>query len=234
MDPAACDDVGAVAALDDPVRRALYRHVAARAEGVNRDQAARAVKISRPLAAYHLDRLVEAGLLGVDYKRPPGRTGPGAGRPAKVYSRSGREVQVSFPPRNYELAAQVLLRAANPSVASEKPPSLAEAARDFGSRLGADARAKLGRRPSKRRLLESLHAELEAVGFEPGRKGKGITLCNCPFDAIAQTHRPIVCAMNRALIEGVVEGLDLDDVTVTLDPDPGRCCVVLKTGSALN
>ena len=233
MGPAARDDVGAVAALDDPVRRALYRHVAARADGVNRDQAAGAVKISRPLAAYHLDRLVEAGLLGVEYKRPPGRTGPGAGRPAKVYSRSGREVHVSFPPRNYQLAAEVLLSAADLGVTSDNTPSLAEAARDFGSRLGSEARANLGRRPSKRRLLESLHAELESVGFEPGRNGNGITLCNCPFDAIAQTHRPIVCAMNRALIEGLVGGLALADVTVTLDPDPGRCCVVLKTRSAL-
>lgn len=226
--------MGAVAALDDPVRRALYRHVAARAEGVNRDQAARAVKISRPLAAYHLDRLVEAGLLGVEYKRPPGRTGPGAGRPAKVYSRSERAVHVSFPPRNYELAAEVLLSAVDLSRTSEKNPSLEGAARAFGSRLGADARANLGRRPSKRRLRDSLHAELESVGFEPGRNGKDITLYNCPFDAIAQTHRPVVCAMNRALIEGVVEGLALGGLTVTLDPEPGRCCVVLKTRTALS
>lgn len=228
MLPGAFDDVGAVAALDDPVRRALYRHVAARAGGVNRDQAAKAVKISRPLAAYHLDRLVDVGLLRVEYRRPPGRTGPGAGRPAKMYSRSSHEVQVSFPPRNYELAAKVLISAGDPNPSSDQPLSLPEAARDFGSRLGVNARSNLGRRPSKRRLMQGLHAELEAVGFEPGRDGQQITLGNCPFDALAQTNRSVVCGMNLALMEGVVEGLALDGVTVTLDPKPGRCCVVLK------
>lgn len=105
------DDVSTIAALDDPVRRALYRHIATQPDAVNRDQAARAANISRALAAYHLDRLAESGLLEVDYRRPPGRSGPGAGRPTKLYRRSTRSVQVSFPPRNYELVAKLLLTA---------------------------------------------------------------------------------------------------------------------------
>jgi len=222
------DDISSVAALDDPVRQALYRHIATRPEGVNRDEAARAVKISRTLAAYHLDRLAEIGLLDVEYRRPPGRSGPGAGRPAKIYRRSTRPVQVSLPPRNFELAATLLVKAVDPSGMSSPSGAVTKVARDFGTRLGVDARARSGRRPSKRRLLQALDVELEANGFEPEHEGNTIMLRNCPFDALAQTHRNFVCGMNLALMEGVVDSLGVDSLTATLDPKPGRCCVVLR------
>ena len=227
------DDIGAVAALDDPVRQALYRHIGTRPEGVNREEAARAVTISRTLAAYHLDRLAEIGLLEVEYRRPPGRSGPGAGRPAKIYRRSTIPVHVSLPPRNYELAATLLVEAIDPSGSSSSPPgALAAVARNVGIRVGADARARSGPRPSKRRLLRALDVELGATGFEPEHQGKTVTLRNCPFDALAHTHRAVVCGMNLALMEGVVDSLGVDGLAATLDPKPGRCCVVLRTDPA--
>jgi len=101
---AAIDDV---AVLSEPVRRALYAHVAEQPQPVGRDAAAVAVGVSRSLAAFHLDRLVDAGLLDVTYRRLSGRSGPGAGRPAKLYLRSSRQVELSLPARRYELAARL-------------------------------------------------------------------------------------------------------------------------------
>jgi DNA-binding transcriptional ArsR family regulator len=104
----------ALASLADPVRQALYRCVAARDEGMGRDEAAAAVGISRALAAYHLDKLAEAGLLDTRFQRRTGRAGPGAGRPAKFYLRSRSPVEVALPARNYQLIADLLAQAEMP------------------------------------------------------------------------------------------------------------------------
>src|SRR6266566_9200597 len=102
-------DLASLNSLDDPLRRRLYEVVTSRAGPVSRDEAAAAAGIGRALAVYHLDKLVEAGLLTASYQRPGGRSGPGAGRPAKLYARSGREFTVTVPPREYELAARLLV-----------------------------------------------------------------------------------------------------------------------------
>ena len=107
-----------IAALGDPVRRRLYEHVVGATDAVSRDQAASAIGIKRALAAFHLDKLVDAGLLEVEYRRLTGRTGPGAGRPSKLYRRSGREFDVTLPPREYDLGAQVLATAVQRAAAS--------------------------------------------------------------------------------------------------------------------
>src|SRR5580765_3916893 len=100
-----------LASLAEPVRRKLYLYVAGRKGEVGRDEAARAVKVSRGLAGFHLDRLVEEGLLEASFKRLSGRSGPGAGRPSKVYRRASGQIEVSFPPRSYELAGRILVSA---------------------------------------------------------------------------------------------------------------------------
>src|SRR3569833_924177 len=95
--------------LDDPLRRELYEYVVDNDGPVSREQAAAAASVGRTLAAYHLDKLAEAGLLAISYQRPAGRGGPGAGRPAKLYTRTTRELAVSVPPRDYELLATLLV-----------------------------------------------------------------------------------------------------------------------------
>jgi len=104
-------DLASVSCLDDRVRDRLYAFVSSRGEPVRRDEAAAAVGIGRALAVYHLDKLVESGLLTASYQRPLGRGGPGAGRPAKVYSRSRGEFMVTVPHREYQLAARLLVQA---------------------------------------------------------------------------------------------------------------------------
>jgi predicted ArsR family transcriptional regulator len=131
--------LAALSSLDDPVRRRLYDFVAGRREPAGRDEAAAAAGIGRPLAAYHLDKLVELGLLTASYQRPPGRGGPGAGRPAKRYERSGAEFTVTVPPRDYELAARLLAVAVEADRDGECRAALSAAAREYGTGLGARA-----------------------------------------------------------------------------------------------
>ena len=214
------DPVASLSSLDDPVRRRLYEVVRERTEPVGRDEAAGAVGVGRALAVYHLDKLVEAGLLTASYQRPPGRSGPGAGRQAKLYTRSDREFAITVPPREYELAARLLLRAVESDPSGQSRVVLLEAARRLGAELG-------GRfRPEDASLEEALAGH----GYEPRRGDDGvIRLWNCPFHQLAQQHRDVVCGMNLGLIEGILTGLGADGLRPALDPRPGHCCVAIGT-----
>ncbi len=219
-----------LALLDEPARRALYLHVARQRSAVSRDQAAAAVGISRALAAFHLDKLVEGGLLETEFRRLSGRTGPGAGRPAKLYRRSARQLAVSLPPRSYGLAAGMFAEALERS--GPKPrQALARVAGALGLALGEETARRAGPRPGRDRLLEATTAGLESLGFEPERgPGGDICLRNCPFHALTERHRDLVCAMNLALMEGFVSGVGegARGLRAVLDPQPGMCCVVLR------
>jgi len=205
-----------LAALAEPVRRRLYEFVVAQGVPVDRDMAAAGAGIGRPLAAFHLDRLAEAGLLEVAYRRRSGRAGPGAGRPAKFYRRaSGREIAVSLPPRDYSLAAQILADAADRSAAG-RPPVM-EAAAAAGARIADEAPPA-----SREALLELLGRQ----GYEPVTEPDGaIRLRNCPFHALVADHLELTCSMNLALLEGILSRSTGTGVTATSQPGAGYCCV---------
>jgi predicted ArsR family transcriptional regulator len=221
-----------LAALDDPVRRALYRHVAVAGRDVSRDQAAQAVGISRNLAGFHLDRLVAEGLLAASFRRLSGRSGPGAGRPAKLYARSARQLEVSLPPRRYELAARLLADALDDSTAAEAREALLVSARERGLEIGSEARAQAGEEAGHQRRLESLVAALAAQGYEPELEGSELRLRNCPFHALVSAHTELVCGMNLALLDGVVAGLQVAAAKPMLAPRPGLCCVCIVLRAA--
>lgn len=219
-------DLARLAVLAEPARRRLYLYVAPRQEPVGRDEAARAVGISRALAAFHLDRLVEDGLLETEYRRLSGRTGPGAGRPAKLYRRARTEIAVSLPQRDYRLAAQLLAEAIDRPGGADPRAALRDAAREHGQVLGAAARSLAGEDADAPRQVAALEHVLADAGFEPQRSEAGvIRLGNCPFHALATSHRDLTCGMNLAMLDAVLEGLGSDDLTASLDPQPGRCCV---------
>ncbi|MGZ9928882.1 helix-turn-helix transcriptional regulator [Streptomyces sp. NC-S4] len=231
-------DIDAIAMLQDPVRRRLYEYVAAQGREVGRNEAAEAAGVARTLAAHHLDRLTEAGLLESGSRRLSGRTGPGAGRPAKVYTRARAERSVSLPARDYLTAAELL----------------AEAAEEAG--LDAVLRAAAGRRGEALRgsatpcggLGEAMEL-LAGRGYEPYLEGGGdgedggggeggggggggaavpvVRMRNCPFHAVAEHFPPLVCGMNLALLEGLF-GVD-GPVRARMDARPGECCVVIET-----
>ncbi|MEV4339931.1 helix-turn-helix domain-containing protein [Streptomyces sp. NPDC049590] len=197
-----------LAVLSDPVRRRLYRYVAAAPGEVGRDAAAEAAGISRSLAAFHLDKLVEAGLLTVSFRRLSGRTGPGAGRPSKLYRRAEGEHAVSVPPRSYEAAGRLL----------------AEVLENAGldRELQAAARAAGAAHPDAR--ADDVEAALRARGYEPFWDGETLRLRNCPFHALASEFPALICGMNLALIEGLAP----EPWSPAMDPCPGGCCVALS------
>jgi predicted ArsR family transcriptional regulator len=218
-------DLASVGCLDDPVRRRLYAFVSGRTEPVGRDEAAAAVGIGRALAVYHLDRLVRSGLLTASYRRPPGRNGPGAGRPAKVYARSGGEFVVTIPPREYELAARLLVQAVAADPTGGARASLHDAAWQLGADLGRRHRADAAQGDGRPPALDSALAE---HGFEPWRDDRGaIRLRNCPFHHLADLQPEVVCQMNLALIQGLAAGLGADGPSPLLAPEPGHCCVTI-------
>src|SRR5215472_6124604 len=174
--------------LEDPVRRALYFAVARQTDYVGRDQAARAVGVSRGLAAFHLDKLAGEGLLEVVFRRPPGRSGPGAGRPAKLYRRSRQQVSVSLPPRAYELLARVLAGALDRQLPDDVTAALLEAARRAGAGLAGRVRRGEGGRAALQAAIEVLRRH----GFEPELEGGEVVLRNCPFQAVSTEHREVV------------------------------------------
>lgn len=221
-------ELSAIGSLQDPVRRSLYRYVASQPDDVSREEAAAGVGIQRQLAAFHLDKLVDAGLLETNYRRLSGRTGPGAGRPAKLYRRSSSEHSVSLPPRQYDLAAELLANAVEEAGDRPARAALTDVARRYGRRLGEELRLRLGPRASRERRLTALSDSLDAYGYEPRREGHSVRLANCPFHALAEGHRDLVCAMNMSLVKGVVEGMEAKDLEPCLDPRPGECCVTVR------
>lgn len=203
----------ALAALADPVRRRIYDIVARGQDAVGRDAAAAGAGVPRSTAAFHLDRLVDAGLLTVEYRRLSGRSGPGAGRPAKLYRPITTELIGSIPERHYELAAEIL--AAGAERADSEHTSVAEAAasaaRERGREIGRDAGA--------------VETALGACGYTPVMcEGNEIVMGNCPFHALADRHQKLVCAVNLALVEGLLDGSG-DTRTARPVPREGTCCV---------
>lgn len=221
--------IGLIATLADPMRRALYCFVAQGPEAVSRDQAARGVGASRALAAFHLDKLVDAGLLEASYRRLTRRRGPGAGRPAKLYRRSALQVDVSLPPRDYELAARLFAGALATRALPATTKQLQRTARQFGTGLGRAARRRAGKRATRSGALRELESVLREHGYEPFRARDGaIRLHNCPFHTLARDYQSLMCSMNQALLAGVVRGLELIGCQATLDPQPGMCCVAVR------
>jgi predicted ArsR family transcriptional regulator len=214
--------VAAVAALAEPTRRRLYDHVARQPEPVSRDEAAAALALARATTAFHLDRLVDDGLLDVHYERRTGRTGPGAGRPAKLYRRSARAVSVCLPERHYDLAGDLLAGAVVAAESAGESPrgALDRLAYERGRVLGEGARTP--DRPSAALRV------LEEQGFEPRLENGAVTLANCPFHVLARNHTELVCGMNLRLLSGLLDGLPTTGLTARLHPGPGRCCVRLE------
>ncbi len=222
--------IARLALLADPTRAALHRTLRDHGTGITRDEAAEAVGVSRSLVAFHLDRLVDAGLATVTYERRNGRSGPGAGRPAKIYHRSSETVAASVPERHYELAAALFARAISAATAGDLgvDHALAIAAKDYGRALGDAARSHARGRPSRVAGVTAALAVLGDAGFEPEMRDGSIILRNCPFDALVRTNRDLVCGMNRSLMAGVIDGLRLTGTVASFEPRDGACCVVWR------
>jgi predicted ArsR family transcriptional regulator len=223
-------DAAGIGALADPVRHQLYQFVCGQPAPVSRDQAADAVGIPHHQAKFHLDRLTAEGLLETDYARLTGRSGPGAGRTAKLYRRAGRDIAVSLPQREYELAGRLMATAIAQSATSGEPvvDALNRVAHDYGKSIGTTIGAT-GNTPKDAGAALKLTVDvLRRYGYEPRRDDGEVHLANCPFHALAQEQTELACNMNHALITGVADALAPHGPDARLCPAAGRCCVVLK------
>jgi predicted ArsR family transcriptional regulator len=206
--------IATVAALDDPVRRAVFDFVARSPTAVSRDAAAQELGLSRRVAALHLDRLADVGLVLVEFRRLHERSGPGAGRPSKLYRRAADEIEVSVPTRQYELIGELFV-----GVVAESLETGADLA-DALDRRAYEAGVALGGGRG------DMRATLEELGYEPQRTddGEGLLLANCPFHRIAREHTDLVCGVNLRLLQGLAD-TQANPPVVSLEPAPTRCCV---------
>lgn len=219
-------DVMAVALLAEPTRQQLYQYVRERGEPVGREEAARHVGIKPRLAAFHLDRMAEAGLLDVGYRRLSGRVGPGAGRPAKVYSVSSQSFSVDVPQTRYGLAASMMATALSAD-GSGDGTSLHDVATAVGESLGGEIRRQARTKGAR---LEAVQHKLNQLGYEPrvGESGEW-TMRNCIFAELSSSHRELVCPMNAAFVTGLVDGAHVKSLRVERRTAPPGCCVRLAS-----
>jgi predicted ArsR family transcriptional regulator len=206
----------ALAALADPSRRAVFEFILDAGHPVSRDDVAEALGMVRGTAAFHLDRLAREKLLEVTFRRLTGRSGPGAGRPTKLYAPAAGEISLHLPQRHYDLAAELLAAAVEDAARSGVPveDSLQRVAARAGRTIGDEA--------------GDLTQALERYGYKPRTEGDGsIVLLNCPFHRLAQAHTPTICGLNLNLLASVAESTSPAGCRAVLDPAPGRCCVRL-------
>ena len=216
------DEFTALGALADPVRRRVYDFVVAQDGPVGREQTAAATGIAVHAARFHLERLADEGLLSTQFRRLTGRTGPGAGRPAKVYGRAEGEVSASVPPRSYDLVASVLAAAV---AASLEGASLEVALHDEARRRGLELGSASSAEGAEDAELERVRRLLQREGFQPAVEDAELTLRNCPFDALAKEQPALVCGVNLDFVGGAVEGLGCRGLRARLEPSPDHCCV---------
>jgi predicted ArsR family transcriptional regulator len=215
--------IAGVSSLADPVRRSLYQYVVRQPDAVSRDQAAAGLGLPRHTAKFHLDRLVDEGLLAAEFRRLSGRRGPGAGRPAKLYRRAERQLAVSVPERRYDLAGRVLARAVDRAAGDGTPvqEAVAGSAAEEGRRLAASAAGQATT------TLEDVSRVLAGQGYEPRTEADVVVLANCPFADLARDHPALVCGMNLDLLTAFLTERRCTSVRARLDPAAGRCCVTL-------
>jgi predicted ArsR family transcriptional regulator len=219
-------NVTGIGVLADPVRRQLYRFVCSRTEPVTRDQAAEAVSVARHKAKFHLDRLEAAGLLEADYVRLTGRSGPGAGRPAKRYRRGPREFAITLPARDYELAGHIMADAIADSARTGTPilDALDNAAAVYGAAIAASSTDHPSGADA---ALDIAVRILTEHAYEPRRVDQTVVMANCPFHALAVGHTELVCRLNHSLLSGFVDSVAPDLLDARLKPGENRCCVTL-------
>jgi predicted ArsR family transcriptional regulator len=219
--------IAGVSALADPVRRSIYQFVVRQPDPVSRDQAAAGLALPRHTAKFHLDRLVEEGLLVTEFRRLSGRRGPGAGRPAKLYRRTERHVAVSLPERRYDVAGRLLAEAIERAAeGTAVRTAVAESAAEEGRRLATMPGQQLASPIDEATYL------LAQQGYEPRIEGDVVVLANCPFSDLARDHTALVCGMNLDLIDAFLTARGYSSIAARLDPADGRCCVTLVARSS--
>lgn len=224
--------ISAAAALEDPSRRAMYDYIRQARRPITREEAAAQLGISRKLAAFHLDKLVELGLLVARTGFPNGERR--VGRAPKLYEPAEAMIKVVIPAREPDALAEILLDAVTTLKEDERPDEAAiRVGHAHGSVRGSAERERV--RPGRlgvERASTLAQALLRQCGFEPAGGADGVVrLNNCPFHPLAVRNRELVCGINRAYVAGMLDGLGAVSLTAVLAPRPGFCCVEVRPAS---
>jgi predicted ArsR family transcriptional regulator len=210
------------ASLGDPTRRGIYLTVRASSEPLTTSDIASIFDIHPNVARHHLDRLAGDGYLRVTRRRPEGRGGPGAGRPAKWYEATEKEIDVNLPTRRFDLLAELLLRL----VDRLAPADLAAVAEDVGRDYGRDLAAQIGlpEEPGYEQAVRAVAQAMTMAGFEVDAEPDAHRLLTsfCPFGTTAIAHPEVVCSLDRGMVTGLLEALHQPWRAVTLTPHPGE------------
>lgn len=214
--------------------RTTLLYVRGSPDPVSADDAAAALGVHRSVARSRLERLLRAELLVTSFARRSGRAGPGAGRPAKLYSPAPEVQALEFPPRRLSTLVARLL--------DELPAEgREEALRSSGEGYGRDLARASRLRPSAdvRKGLERVCAAVRSLGFHATLERIDgdtaiIATPTCPLRPLV-TERPEVASIDRGMWAGLVErgirGVDAESVECEthscLDGEES-CAVVIR------
>ncbi|MCU1435227.1 MAG: ArsR family transcriptional regulator [Pseudarthrobacter sp.] len=205
--------VAAIASLGDEKRRQLFQLVASWDGAVGRDDAADTLGLPRSTASFHLDKLVQDGLLAVEFHKAAGKAGPGSGRPAKMYRPAASEVSASVPDRNYDLAGELLAAAIEDSTATGE--AVGDSLRTTSYRKGRELAAG----------AEGLTEFMAGEGYDPQPDGEGgLVLANCPFHRLSDGHPDVVCVMNGSFLRGAAAACGEPEERIMPNGVQGQCC----------
>jgi predicted ArsR family transcriptional regulator len=208
--------------LGDATRRGIYIAAREAAEPVTASQIAELFAIHANVARHHLDRLVDDGYLEVSHRRRPGKRGPGAGRPAKHYEVTRKEVSLQFPARRYDLLAELLAR----MVERLAPESASAVAVEVGREYGRQLATQIGFADDAgfETAVQAVVRAMAGVGFDTeARTDEHRFLTRfCPFGEAASNHRDIVCRLDQGIVMGLLENVQCTGepiVTPRLGPE---------------
>jgi predicted ArsR family transcriptional regulator len=202
--------------LGDPTRRSIYLTVRASDHPVTAAEVALQFSIHANVARHHLDRLADEGYLAVTRRRPEGKNGPGAGRPAKCYTSTDKEIELQFPARRHDLLADLLIRV----VQRLEPERAAELAAEVGREYGLELAGTLDV-PDKAgfgAVLAIVRQAMVDVGFavDANAGNRQLLMSHCPFGRTAFDHPEVVCSLDRGIVNGLMEALHQSTNIVTL------------------
>jgi predicted ArsR family transcriptional regulator len=215
-------------ALGDPTRRAIYIAVRESPEPITTSNVASLFDIHPNVARHHLDILVEEGYIRVGARRPAREAA--AGRPAKSYEATNKEVSVHFAPRRFEMLTEMLFKV----LEELAPANVSEVAEKVGRAYGEQLAAEIGapHDPGYDEAVQAVASAMTGLGFsvDPDVEGQRLLTSHCPFGETATTHPEVICSLDRGIVNGLFGALsfpcnpvviphrDLDDDCVTRVP----------------
>jgi predicted ArsR family transcriptional regulator len=203
------------AALGNPTRRGIYLAVRQSAEPVTSGRIAELFAIHPNVARPQLDKLAEEGYVRITHQRRNGRTGPGAGLPAKCYEATSKSVSI-HPGRRYDLLVELLVRVLD----DIRPEGIADVAEKIGRQYGRELAESLGTPddPGYEGAVQALAKVMGGVGFEVSAdlEGQRLVTSHCPFGEAATGHPEVVCSLDRGMVAGIMGVLRQDCVPVVI------------------